>query len=145
MAERPSSGRSSVASAHRRQPNTEIQGHAQPQRFLHDQHDHFEPSSSPSNGMQCEQPNIASSDIRGLDRLLGPGSNDYLDQHMEKYEASVKKWSECSLDEWKAGAERRSLLVWFINLVTPNLIEISGLFTKIIDFVSRFFCLIVLC
>jgi hypothetical protein len=41
----------------------------------------------------------------GLDRLLGPGSNDLLDQYADKYEALLKKWSDCSVDEWKAGAE----------------------------------------
>jgi len=128
MVERPSSGRSSVASARHRQPNPEIQGHAQPQRFLHEQQDHFAPSSPPSNGMQGEHSNIASSDIRGLDRLLGPGSNDYLDQHIEKYETSVRKWSECSLDEWKAGAERRPLLVWLISLVNTQFDRNFGTF-----------------
>ncbi len=136
VVERPSSGLSSIASAHHLQPNPEVQGHGQLQRFVHDQQGHFEPGFPPSfvrdrdqkdhfehsfpssNGMQSEHPNNASSDMRGLDRFLGSGSNDYLDQHIEKYEESVRKWSECSLEEWKAGAESRFSLVWLISRLT---------------------------
>jgi hypothetical protein len=28
-----------------------------------------------------------------------------MEQHMGKYEAVRKKWDECSIDEWKAGAD----------------------------------------
>ena len=40
-----------------------------------------------------------------FERLLGRDTNAFVQQNMEKYEALVKKWSECSEEEWIAGAE----------------------------------------
>jgi hypothetical protein len=40
-----------------------------------------------------------------FERLLGRDTNAFVQQNMEKYDALVKKWSECSEEEWIAGAE----------------------------------------
>ena len=58
-----------------------------------------------SNRIHVGLPGRRPSEPIGLDKLLGPGSNDLLDQCANNYEDLLKKWSECSVDEWKAGAE----------------------------------------
>ena len=40
-----------------------------------------------------------------FERLLGRDTNAFVQQNMEKYDSLVKKWSECSEEEWIAGAE----------------------------------------
>ncbi|KAI5892722.1 uncharacterized protein SCHCODRAFT_02502508 [Schizophyllum commune H4-8] len=40
----------------------------------------------------------------GIDRLLGPETNAYVEANMATYEKLVKRWSDCTVDEWKAGA-----------------------------------------
>ncbi|KZT01593.1 uncharacterized protein LAESUDRAFT_815771 [Laetiporus sulphureus 93-53] len=54
-----------------------------------------------------------------LRSLLGQELDAYLRIHVEAYEEAKKKYSECSLDDWKAAAE-----------------EIAGKFAKMIDFVK---------
>lgn len=58
-----------------------------------------------SNRIHAGLPGRRPSEPIGLDKLLGLGSNDLLDQYANNYEDLLKKWSECSVDEWKAGAE----------------------------------------
>ena len=38
-------------------------------------------------------------------KLLGRNTDLFVKQNMEKYDRLVKKWSECSEEEWIAGAE----------------------------------------
>jgi hypothetical protein len=58
----------------------------------------------PDESPQVEQ---AAPDERrnAFERLLGRDTNAFVQQNMEKYDALVKKWSECSEEEWIAGAE----------------------------------------
>ncbi|GJE97587.1 hypothetical protein PsYK624_138080 [Phanerochaete sordida] len=52
-------------------------------------------------------------------RLLGRDLDAYVSAHISTYEEAKKKWSECSQDEWVAGAQ-----------------EIADRFTELIDFVK---------
>ncbi|KAF7792231.1 hypothetical protein EIP86_003266 [Pleurotus ostreatoroseus] len=54
-----------------------------------------------------------------LRRLLGQDLDAYVDTHTEAYEQARKKWTECTVDEWKAGAD-----------------ELVIKFTKLLDFVK---------
>jgi len=56
------------------------------------------PPSSPAP--QAQQP--PGSDA--LTRLLGRDANVYMEDHMGKYDAAVKKWTNCTIEEWKEGA-----------------------------------------
>ncbi|PSS34170.1 hypothetical protein PHLCEN_2v1787 [Hermanssonia centrifuga] len=40
-----------------------------------------------------------------LHRLLGQELDAYVDTHLESYEQAKKKWAQCSMDEWKTGAD----------------------------------------
>jgi len=40
-----------------------------------------------------------------FDKLLGRNTDDFVKENMEKYDRLVKKWTECSEEEWIAGAE----------------------------------------
>ncbi|KAF9007489.1 hypothetical protein BDQ17DRAFT_217829 [Cyathus striatus] len=53
-----------------------------------------------------------------LDRILGRSVDAYISDHMEQYDRSVKRWKDCSMEEWIKGAE-----------------EITAKYTKILDFV----------
>ncbi|CAL1709396.1 unnamed protein product [Somion occarium] len=55
-----------------------------------------------------------------LRRLLGQDLDEYSEKHYEAYMEAKNKWSECDLDEWKAGAD-----------------ELASSFAKIIDFVKE--------
>jgi hypothetical protein len=58
----------------------------------------------PDESPQLEQ--VAPDERRNaFERLLGRDTNAFVQQNMEKYDALVKKWSECSEEEWIAGAE----------------------------------------
>ncbi|KAL6306843.1 hypothetical protein BKA93DRAFT_771087 [Sparassis latifolia] len=54
-----------------------------------------------------------------LHRLLGQDLDIYVEAHVEAYEQAKKKWSECSMDEWKTGAD-----------------ELASKFTEMLDFVK---------
>ena len=45
-----------------------------------------------------------------FEKLLGPNTDVFVKQNMEKYDLMVKKWSECSEEEWIAGDEGFSFL-----------------------------------
>ena len=76
-----------------------------------------------------------------FERLLGRDTNAFVQQNIEKYDALVKKWSECSEEEWIAGAEGffpSVIQVIFLTtlLVTSNsLLVIAGNFEKIVTYV----------
>ena len=56
-----------------------------------------------------------------FERLLGRDTNAFVQQNMEKYDALVKKWSECSEEEWIAGAEGFFFLRSPRNFLLDNL------------------------
>ena len=35
----------------------------------------------------------------------------YISAHLEKFEESKRKWADCSLEDWKAGAEGESMVI----------------------------------
>ena len=43
--------------------------------------------------------------VHALHLLLGRNLNAYVDSHANSYENSKKKWTECTMDEWIAGAD----------------------------------------
>ncbi|KAL1668185.1 hypothetical protein GGF50DRAFT_124286 [Schizophyllum commune] len=51
----------------------------------------------------------------GIDRLLGPDTNAYVEANMETYEKLVKRWSDCTVEEWKAGAVAIAKLALFAS------------------------------
>jgi hypothetical protein len=59
--------------------------------------------------LPCESPQAeqAAPDDRrnAFEKLLGRNADVFVKQNMEKYDLMVKKWSECSEEEWIAGAE----------------------------------------
>jgi hypothetical protein len=40
-----------------------------------------------------------------FDKLLGRNTDMFVKQNMEKYDRLVEKWSECTEEEWIAGAD----------------------------------------
>lgn len=56
-----------------------------------------------------------------LDKLLGRNTDDFVKKNMEKYDRLVKKWSECSEEEWIAGAEGFLSLYNFRNTLVNDL------------------------
>ena len=57
-----------------------------------------------------QAPILAPAQPFGIDRLLGPETNAYVEANMETYEKLVKRWSDCTVEEWKAGAAGTFLL-----------------------------------
>ena len=97
----------------------------------------------PDESPQVEQ---AAPDKRrnAFERLLGRDTNAFVQQNMEKYDALVKKWSECSEEEWIAGAEgvffRNTRYFLLDNLVASNpFLVIAGNFEKLATYV-RYIC-----
>ena len=53
-----------------------------------------------------ESPQVIQAERRNaFEKLLGRDTDGFVQQNMQKYDALVKKWSECSEEEWIAGAE----------------------------------------
>lgn len=46
-----------------------------------------------------------SEELQGISRLFGIDAEQYLLEHIEQYEASRKRWMNCSIEEWKKGAD----------------------------------------
>ncbi|PCH37595.1 hypothetical protein WOLCODRAFT_167619 [Wolfiporia cocos MD-104 SS10] len=55
-----------------------------------------------------------------LHKLFGVDLDAYLEAHVEAYEEAKKKWTECSMDEWKAGAD-----------------DLASKFAKMLEFVKE--------
>ena len=77
-----------------------------------------------------------------FERLLGRDTDAFVQQNMEKYDALVKKWSECSEEEWIAGAEGsfRSVIqeIFFLTTlpaISNSFLVIAGNFEKIVTYV----------
>lgn len=81
-----------------------------------------------------------------FEKLLGRDTNGFVQQNMEKYDALVKKWSECSEEEWIAGAEGlfpsaiQEIFLTTLLLVALNSFSvIAGNFEKIATHVRYIF------
>ena len=79
-----------------------------------------------------------------FEKLLGRDTDAFVQQNMEKYDAMVKKWSECSEEEWIAGAEgffpsliQETLTTLFVT--SNSFLVIAGNFEKIAIYV-RYTC-----
>lgn len=103
--DRPSSVVSSVIGSYHGRPDVVVVNTLPAQRLQLEQENLDSNPAIPSNGAHVGLPGRRRSEPVGLDKLLGLGSNDLLDQYAGKYEALLKKWSECSVEEWEAGAE----------------------------------------
>jgi hypothetical protein len=100
--ERPSS---EMSSAYRRRLSPEVHDTAQLRRYPNDQLE-LNSTSFPNGPRQGHSVETSeTSELRSLDKLLGRDCNYYMEQHMGQYEAVRKKWDECSIGEWKAGAD----------------------------------------
>ncbi|KAL1739762.1 hypothetical protein HDZ31DRAFT_68609 [Schizophyllum fasciatum] len=65
--------------------------------------------SQARRSQQAQQPYVAPQPAPvepiGLDRILGRETNAYVEANFTTYERLVKRWSDCTVDEWKAGAD----------------------------------------
>ena len=62
------------------------------------------PQRQQQRGNQAEFQSI-SEELQGISRLFGIDAEQYILEHVEQYEASRKRWTECSIEEWKKGAD----------------------------------------
>lgn len=121
---------------HRHSPG--IHDSAQLQRYPNDQLE-LNTTSFP-HVTQQEHP-IETSEARSWDKLLGRDCNYYMEQHRDRYEAARKKWNECSMAEWKAGADgiySRKFFIHFVedlDRVVFEIIKMSG-FCELISVIS---------
>ncbi|OCH87588.1 hypothetical protein OBBRIDRAFT_827616 [Obba rivulosa] len=111
--QRPQS-RMSTPAAHFPPPSHMDRGRFQPPAAESGAYDQLQTPAHISAGKQPSQ------DDHALHRLLGQDLEAYVDLNVENYEQSKKKWSECPVDEWKAGAD-----------------VLAGKFTKLLDFVKE--------
>ena len=51
------------------------------------------------------EPQPINEELQGISRLLGIDAEQYLLEHVEQYEASRKRWTDCTIEEWKKGAD----------------------------------------
>lgn len=47
----------------------------------------------------------SATDVHALHRLLGHDLDAYVNTHMSTYEDAKKKWTDCTMEEWTAGAD----------------------------------------
>ncbi|KAL5526564.1 hypothetical protein ACEPAF_8288 [Sanghuangporus sanghuang] len=88
---------------------------------VHDPYNRRQPTPHPQHEMHVSQ-NIMQygEENQALCRLLGVDFDQYFAEHIEQYETAKKRWTSCSVEEWKAGAE-----------------EMSAKFNRLIDFVKE--------
>ena len=91
----------------------------------------------PDESLQTEQPPDARRNA--FEKLLGRNTDAFARQNMEKYDALVKKWSECSEEEWIAGAEgfflHNSRNILLDDLACYLFLVIAGKYEKIVTYV----------
>ncbi|KAL5486014.1 hypothetical protein ACEPAI_7058 [Sanghuangporus weigelae] len=90
---------------------------------VHDPYSRRQPTPHPHHEMHVSQNHDImqyGEENQALCRLLGIDFDHYFAEHIEQYEAAKKRWTSCSVEEWKTGAE-----------------EISAKFNKLIDFVKE--------
>lgn len=65
------------------------------------------PVSDPAMYRPPAQPSVGDTarEDHALRRLLGQDLDVYVEGHTEAYEQAKKKWTECTTEEWKAGAD----------------------------------------
>lgn len=51
--------------------------------------------------------------------LLGQDLDAYMDAHLRDYEEARKKWAECTIDEWQAGADGSVPLLLHLAALEP--------------------------
>lgn len=116
--DRPSSTVSSPIGSYHGHPNVGVVNSPPAQRLQLERQENLDLNPTiPSNKTRVGLPGRRRSEPIGLDKLLGPGSNDLLDQYADRYEGLLKKWSECSVEEWKAGAEGEQFIP-FLSAIT---------------------------
>lgn len=54
------------------------------------------------------QPSAAAPGEDALRRLFGQDFDKFVDEHVDAYNEAKKRWSECSIEEWQAGANGES-------------------------------------
>jgi hypothetical protein len=78
-------------------------------------------------------------DIQMNMRLPETELDAYISAHMEKFEEAKRKWADCSLEEWKDGANGICSVVVekFLLLIRP--VEIHAMFGAVLDSVKSHF------
>ena len=82
----------------------------------------------------------ASENAQTIQKLLGQDVETYVNTHIGAYEDAKKRWTECSYEEWKSGAEGE-VFCPMVGMDQRMLrlcgaAEIAGKFGNLIDFVS---------
>jgi hypothetical protein len=49
-------------------------------------------------------PPQATPELRPLEKLLGCDPDVYVKGHMDVYDEMINRWTNCTIEEWKAGA-----------------------------------------
>lgn len=57
-----------------------------------------------------------------LYRLFGQDLDAYVDAHADTYEQAKKKWTECTVEEWRAGADGMTLPFYTVLELRPILL-----------------------
>ncbi|THH29153.1 hypothetical protein EUX98_g5036 [Antrodiella citrinella] len=92
--------------------------------YRQDSEEHVQPTRNVEGGFrefeanQYRQPTEVPEES-ALRRLFGQELDKYVDEHLEAYNEARKKWSDCSTEEWEAGAN-----------------ELTAKFAKLIDYVK---------
>jgi hypothetical protein len=76
-----------------------------------------------------------------LDDVLGVDTDAFTRDHMAEYDRLTKKWSECEMDEWVAGAEGLRFRSLPSGRFLNNCVEMVSRVTAILDTVSSICCL----
>lgn len=77
-------------------------------------------------------------------KLFGQELDAYVNAHVEAYNESKKKWSDCSMDEWKSGADGAYNYFVPCSFVSEEAIkrgensELTSKFAQMLDFVRCF-------
>ncbi|KAF9568079.1 hypothetical protein CPC08DRAFT_702900 [Agrocybe pediades] len=127
LAERPSSGMSHTLNQRR---SLSVMGSPHTDRASHTVQDRYNTRSPEQRSAyhgydhqhsQFRPPQENQEESKALEDLLGQDPNAYVREHMDVYEGLVNKWTNCTMDEWSAGAD-----------------EISSRFNDILDYVKDF-------
>ena len=66
---------------------------------------HIEPGPPSQANAYVQSATRFGEENQALCRLLGIELDQYLAEHLEQCEAAKKRWTSCTVGEWKAGAE----------------------------------------
>jgi len=75
------------------------------------------------NIQESQQSQQSQGESNALEKILGQDPNVYVRDHMDVYENLVNKWTDCTMDEWIAGANGsfsylKSLAIMFFTHTT---------------------------